>query len=150
MAHWRAFVMHYQTRRQRKLEIREWHGRVYKPSEDTSYLHSHEWRVVRRMVIMRDHQRCQRCDKRFKIAELTAHHLIPRAEGGTNHISNLVTLCNPCHDFVEISGYRTLAEIMGSYDDGTKTDQPSPEPDEERETNWRLWVYGGQKHLRRP
>lgn len=26
------------------------------------------------------------------------HHIVPIARGGTNRISNLVTLCRPCHD----------------------------------------------------
>lgn len=29
---------------------------------------------------------------------LTVHHIIPRSEGGSHDLVNLVTLCRPCHD----------------------------------------------------
>jgi 5-methylcytosine-specific restriction endonuclease McrA len=51
---------------------------------------------VRREVLARDRHRCRRkgCNHtRF----LDIHHIIPRAEGGTNDPSNLITLCSGCH-----------------------------------------------------
>jgi 5-methylcytosine-specific restriction endonuclease McrA len=29
--------------------------------------------------------------------ELHVHHIVPRSEGGTDALSNLVTLCHVCH-----------------------------------------------------
>ena len=51
---------------------------------------------VRREVLARDRHRCRRkgCPhNRF----LDIHHVVPRAKGGSNDPSNLVTLCSGCH-----------------------------------------------------
>ncbi len=32
------------------------------------------------------------------VRELEAHHIVPRAAGGSNHASNLMVLCEACHD----------------------------------------------------
>lgn len=37
---------------------------------------------------------CVACNSK---EDLQHHHLVTRAEGGTNAASNLITLCNPCH-----------------------------------------------------
>ena len=52
-----------------------------------------EWRQLSLMVTQRD-GRCVRCGGNFR---LSAHHVIPRAEGGADHPSNLVALCVTCH-----------------------------------------------------
>ncbi len=44
---------------------------------------------------------CVRCGSTYY---LNAHHVIPRAEGGLDHPSNLETLCVACH------GLETAAE----------------------------------------
>jgi len=51
---------------------------------------------VRREVLARDRSVCQApgCHHR---AFLEIHHLVPRARGGSNEPSNLVTLCSACH-----------------------------------------------------
>lgn len=45
---------------------------------------------------------------------LEIHHIIPRAEGGTNDIANLLPLCHECHCAIhktkEISGKKTYEE----------------------------------------
>ena len=54
---------------------------------------------VRREVMSRDNHSCQGqgCNsKRY----LEVHHKMPRAAGGSNHASNLVTLCSACHKLV--------------------------------------------------
>jgi len=51
---------------------------------------------IRREILARDRHRCRRkgCNHtRF----LDIHHIVPRAEGGTNDPRNLVTLCRACH-----------------------------------------------------
>lgn len=58
---------------------------------------------IRRAVLARDRHRCRRkgCHHtRF----LDIHHLVPRARGGTNHPSNLVTLCSACHRLAHRKG----------------------------------------------
>ncbi len=51
---------------------------------------------TRREVLARDRHQCRRkgCSH---TRYLDLHHLIPRAEGGTNKAENLVTLCPACH-----------------------------------------------------
>jgi len=135
--------------------IREWRKNVYRTSSYDQFFESDEWLELRRQTFKRDRQICQRCDRRFKIADLNAHHIMPRAEGGADDIHNLVTLCEPCHDIVEIAGYRTRAEIAGSYEDQGE-DAPMERPTEKdgedpyHRPRWHKWVYGGQKALRKP
>ena len=112
MAKDNLFVGRGQSKRMRK----DWNAQVYasRPSMNEFYK-SPEWRKLRRECFYRDGYICQRCDKRFKSDDLTAHHIIPRIEGGSDTIENLISLCSPCHDFIEISNLRNYASIVGSY-----------------------------------
>jgi 5-methylcytosine-specific restriction endonuclease McrA len=51
---------------------------------------------VRREVLARDRHRCRApgCDHTMF---LDLHHVVPRAQGGTNDPANLITLCSACH-----------------------------------------------------
>ena len=63
-------------------------------------MRSSAWRTVREKVVERDARRCRRCGKDLAAvpAWLTeVHHIVPRCEGGSDHPSNLVTLCVMCH-----------------------------------------------------
>ena len=53
---------------------------------------------VRAAVLARDRHRCAApgCGA---TSFLEVHHRVPRAQGGTNHATNLVTLCHRCHAF---------------------------------------------------
>jgi len=62
-----------------------------------------EWETLERQVFKRDSYICQRCGKRFNKYDLSVHHLIPRSEGGSNDLRNLITLCRKCHDIVELT-----------------------------------------------
>jgi len=48
---------------------------------------------MRRMVLLRDGNRCRCCRRRYL---LMAHHVIFRSEGGETHPRNLVSLCALC------------------------------------------------------
>jgi hypothetical protein len=48
----------------------------------------------RQKVLWRDKYTCQHCGDK---SNLQAHHIIPRSKGGTNRISNGITLCGDCH-----------------------------------------------------
>lgn len=52
-----------------------------------------EWGKVGDAVHARD-RACRRCGS---AQDLEVHHVIPLAEAGTNHLSNLVLLCSDCH-----------------------------------------------------
>lgn len=55
------------------------------------------WKETRRQVLQRDDYRCVSCSTSVKSAETDIHHLLPRSMGGTDELSNLVTLCDGCH-----------------------------------------------------
>ncbi len=56
-----------------------------------------EWRRLARAVAARD-RACRVCGGTNR---LSAHHVIPRAEGGPDAPDNLVALCVACHARVE-------------------------------------------------
>ena len=51
-------------------------------------------------VLERDNYKCQACKGKKKDKRLETHHIIFRKNGGTNKPSNLLTLCETCHDLV--------------------------------------------------
>ena len=53
---------------------------------------------LRIACLMRDGYQCQRCEKRN--GRLEAHHLIYREQGGKDTLSNLLILCEECHQKV--------------------------------------------------
>jgi len=61
-----------------------------------------DWDARRKEVFQRDNYQCQNClnqGGRDSPHELIAHHIVPvESDRGTNRLSNLVTLCNSCHD----------------------------------------------------
>ena len=55
------------------------------------------WREMRREALQRDNRRCQVCGKEYSGQ---VHHVTPRSQGGTDDLSNLMTLCGKCHMLV--------------------------------------------------
>lgn len=51
-------------------------------------------RKTRKAVYERDHYRCALCDSPKYIQ---VHHAIPRGQGGSDSMQNLITLCQVCH-----------------------------------------------------
>jgi len=61
------------------------------------------WDSRRRRVYRRDNYTCTNCGiggGGQGDAELHAHHVVPISKGGSHSISNLTTLCRPCHDSI--------------------------------------------------
>jgi hypothetical protein len=53
---------------------------------------------TREAVFVRDSYTCQVCGKSVKDgAVLAVHHIVPRSNGGTNRLNNLLTVCTGCH-----------------------------------------------------
>ena len=128
-----------------------WRGKVYKKKMKKNYRED-EWLKIKRECLRRYKFTCYRCDKtNSQGREMTAHHIIPRSEGGTMEQSNLVALCNPCHDIVEVSNARSLVDILATYDAGTRVIQIKDFTDREasfKRPPWHRWVYGD--HRREP
>ena len=54
------------------------------------------WETIRGEVLERDGFRCVSCGEPLA-QDADVHHLLPRSMGGTDEMSNLVTLCDGCH-----------------------------------------------------
>ena len=80
---------------------------------------SFEWQQLRLQIVRRDHYRCVKCGRQGRFPKrkpgtpfvptgpyvgLHVHHIQPLNRGGTNHPSNLQTLCIYCHE--EVHGRR--------------------------------------------
>ena len=64
--------------------------------------------------------RCRLCGRGKHIRSLTRHHLIPKRRRGRflgpmNHDHNIVPLCRPCHDEVELAIERKIDRIVLVY-----------------------------------
>jgi len=55
------------------------------------------WRQLRQVVYCRDHGLCMYCSTAVALHECHIHHVQPLSQGGTNHPSNLKTVCVRCH-----------------------------------------------------
>lgn len=97
------------------------------------------WASVREDVLERDSYKCRFCEisdeeHRSKYGRgLTAHHIIPRRDGGPDTLENLITVCQSCHNTLErthakaVSGEGSQREpVEGRDEDGqfskTRTD----------------------------
>ena len=56
-----------------------------------------DWEETRHLVLERDNFHCLSCGIAVSSAQADIHHLLPRSMGGTDDLSNLVTLCDGCH-----------------------------------------------------
>ena len=55
------------------------------------------WRPLKQYVYQRDGGQCQYCKEQTQYEYTHCHHVLELFEGGTNHPSNLKTLCVKCH-----------------------------------------------------
>ena len=124
-----------------------WKRKVYRRAIKMTREEQEIWRATRAAVLERDNYTCYRCEKCSKNGRgLSAHHLVPRSQDGSNDMSNLITLCHSCHDIVELAGCTTLVEIDATAD---RPIEEAPEkPDYHREESftrpsWHARVYGG-------
>lgn len=51
----------------------------------------------RNFILRRDDFTCQSCGCRFPSIDLEVHHVLPRAQHGSDSIRNLISLCKQCH-----------------------------------------------------
>ncbi len=67
---------------------------------------------IKRQVLSRDQHRCQTpgCGNTWF---LEIHHIVARRLGGSNKISNLITLCSICHAFLHEKGGRNVRPPHG-------------------------------------
>ncbi|OOH89527.1 HNH endonuclease [Pasteurellaceae bacterium 15-036681] len=57
-----------------------------------------EWRKLRAFVLERDRYLCQNCLRSgLYVSATTVDHIVAKAHGGTDSLSNLQSLCEACH-----------------------------------------------------
>ncbi|MBV7334648.1 HNH endonuclease [Chloroflexi bacterium TSY] len=74
-----------------------------------------KWRILRQFIYERDEGRCRYCDEPVELHECHIHHVYELGKGGTNHPTNLKTVCVDCHK--DRHPYmKTKAEALGLDD----------------------------------
>lgn len=88
---------------------------------------SQRWRRLRLQVMKRDHWLCQLCLPRLTPA-IDCDHIIPRAQGGSDALTNLRALCRACHLKVTYEAQGMAAPIIkqGSDLSGRPKDPEHP------------------------
>jgi len=71
-------------------------------------IYNEEFLAIRTDVLKRDNYTCVNCGQTG--TELHVHHIVARAEGGTNDLTNLVTLCARCHSVQDAKGHELIQE----------------------------------------
>lgn len=78
------------------------HDQYMSHEEKQDYLSSPKWASLRHQVLQRDNHTCQSCGSTHN---LTVHHTTYK-NLGNEHLSDLVTLCNYCHNQLHLNlGY---------------------------------------------
>jgi hypothetical protein len=78
------------------------------------------WPKVHITILRRDRFTCQDCGRQGrqvvagKLRGLEVHHIIPRSEGGTDHPTNLKTVCIECHKSYTAESARDRAIIKST------------------------------------
>lgn len=66
---------------------------IGKQVEDRRHFYSYE----KKDILKRSNSVCACCGKKLTVATMTIDHIIPLSRGGTNDISNLISLCYDCN-----------------------------------------------------
>ena len=56
-----------------------------------------EVKFSRRNILARDENRCQYCNKKLPMSQLSLDHVTPKSRGGKSTWTNVVTACTPCN-----------------------------------------------------
>lgn len=75
-----------------------WNGGT--TSEVSKRVNDPEWKKIRVEVYKRDNWTCQNCGKHVHKG-IQCHHIVPWKISKSNDMTNLTTLCTPCHGKVE-------------------------------------------------
>ncbi len=73
---------------------------------------SSDWPAIRAVVLERDNFKCVECGKDLARDGGHVHHVMPRALGGSDEPSNLISLCQICHASVHPNLQGRLARRM--------------------------------------
>lgn len=76
-----------------------------------------DWQATRKRVLERDDYECQFCGvsneghKEEYDRGLSAHHIIPEGDGGSDDVDNLIAVCQSCHRTLEATHAKAVAEL---------------------------------------
>ena len=96
-----------------------WVNRTKRPrAPDTQRPNAHQrgycskgWKAARREVLVRDGYQCQVCGAVVHGKRAHVDHIVPKAAGGSDEVSNLRVLCVSCH--AKHEGWRAANRVMG-------------------------------------
>ena len=79
-------------------ELSGWAQLQRRTGNTTQRGYGHAWRKLRSRVLRRDMHLCQECRRNNKLVTGTeVDHIVRKADGGTDDMDNLQTLCKPWH-----------------------------------------------------
>jgi 5-methylcytosine-specific restriction endonuclease McrA len=73
------------------------------------------WKNARRYIRARDGDRCRVCDASGVVQRMFTHHILPRAQGGTDDVKNLMLVCQSCHMKLEREAQQLAAKPKRMY-----------------------------------
>lgn len=91
--------------------------RRYRKTRNQEGVQADFWNT-REYVLYRDGHTCQLCKGKSKDPVFSVHHIVSRRIGG-NAPSNLICLCESCHDMIHKKGIKLKSIRKRSYKDAT-------------------------------
>ena len=67
-------------------------------TESSQRTSSQAWKLQRAKTLQRDGGLCQVRGPRCEITAVAVDHVVSVANGGTDDLSNTISICKPCHD----------------------------------------------------
>ena len=98
-AHQHGFRYYVDTDFRRRISYRRknHYKHLVRRQREGSFSRSHVKAKLKLMLVDRDKEFCNLCNKPFLIKNLTIDHVLPLFMGGNSEINNLQLLCEPCH-----------------------------------------------------
>ena len=122
----------------------DWHSKIYGRIREEEITEEH--RALLHQFCKQFRSVCQSCKKKHLKRDLDLHHIVPRADGGTNEPENLILLCMNCHDLIEPLGFRDIRQIENyAISQGVKRIKRK-EIIPDKALRWQQWVYGGYQN----
>ena len=69
---------------------------------------------LRQKVRERDNNKCRFCETE---ENLHTHHVIPRSVQGSDELSNLITVCQSCHNTIESTQGKALKRLKQKFEE---------------------------------